>query len=171
MLMKRIVLPLLAVSTLLSTSPASADHFRRFRCQEAQQNLNGAQAGLNYALLILSQANNICGGAIACIITAQHAYNQALVNLQQAQQNVRFACRPRPPGGGWGQPPRPRPPRPFPPRPFPPGPVEPQPFPDPGMPDTNDPTNPDGTEQGPIDEGHTPPGARPFPPVVIGGGR
>lgn len=151
MLLSKIVLPLLAVTSVLTTSTAFANPFGMYRCEEAQQNLNAAQNGYNQAVLILSQVGSICGGSVACIYTAQVAYNNAVTNLQQAQSRVNIECQPGgghlppppppppPGGGGWGQP------RPFPPpgggwghpRPFPPpggGWGRPRPFPGPHFP-------------------------------------
>lgn len=168
MLKTKLALSVLGIATALSASTAFADFDRgdfgrggfggpvRYRCQMAQQNLANAQAGLNQAILILSQVQNICGGAIACIITAQNAYNQAVVAQQNAQREVNFACRPHfPPrdgggwgrgGGGWG-------------RPFPPGGG--RPFP--GQPGGGFPGG--GFKGGPdIPDG----GQGNFPPVVIG---
>jgi len=127
MFKSKLALSLLGIATVLSTSNAFANYpdfgggHGHYRCEIARQNLANAQAALNQAVLILSQVQSICGGAIACIITAQNHYNQTVANQQNAQREVNFACRPHvqprlppppprhgggrgPGGGGWGRP-------------------------------------------------------------------
>lgn len=80
-----------AIATILSVSSARAD-WGVNRCEEATQNLSSAEAGLAQATAILAQTGNICGGAIACILTAQNAYNQAVSAVNTARQQKDFAC-------------------------------------------------------------------------------
>lgn len=101
----KLILSALGLATVFSTSHALADFDGgyAYRCQEAQQQLASAQAGLNQAVLILSQVGNICGGALPCIVTAQNAYNQAVVAVQNAQTQVNYSCAPRGDGDGYGR--------------------------------------------------------------------
>ncbi len=62
------------------------------RCEDAKMQLNNAQVGLAHATAILGQVNNICGSQIACIITAQTAYNNAVAAVNNATQYKEFAC-------------------------------------------------------------------------------
>jgi len=76
-------------------------------CDDAIRDLNNAQVGLQQATAVLAQIDRICGGALPCIITAQNAYNNAVVAVQRAQAEKDRAC------GGSGGPsptPTPRPP-------------------------------------------------------------
>ena len=77
---------------VLSTSAAFADDFGGFECQQAMQNVQSAQAGLNQAVMILGQVGSICGNNYACIITAQNAFNQATANLNAAQAQQALVC-------------------------------------------------------------------------------
>lgn len=101
MISNKLVLSLLfGFATLSLASTASADR-GFYRCQQAQQDLAAAQTANQQALLVLSQIQNICGGALPCILAAQNHYNQTVGTLQQAQREVNWAC------GGQILPPRP----------------------------------------------------------------
>lgn len=81
-------LSITVAAVLLSVSSAKAD----FRCERATDDLNAAQAGLQQATAILGQVQQICGGALPCIVTAQNAYNQAVTNVTAAQRRQNHAC-------------------------------------------------------------------------------
>jgi hypothetical protein len=81
-----------AFAVLVVVSSAQADWGRGGRCMEATQQLSTAQATLQQATLILGQINNICGGNIACIITAQNHYNTAVQGVQTATTQKDYAC-------------------------------------------------------------------------------
>jgi chromosome segregation ATPase len=83
-------------------------------CDEAIRNLHSANLSLQQATAVLLQIDRICGGAPACIVTAQNHYNNAVTAVRNAEAEKTRVCAGEPPQ------PTPTPPHPTPtPRPPP----------------------------------------------------
>jgi hypothetical protein len=92
----------LAAMTSVSSAVASPDarDFRprenRWRCEQAIQNLNSAQAYHDQMSYMVLNNPMYCPGGwetnAACMTTIANGYNQSVVNLQNAQDEYERAC-------------------------------------------------------------------------------
>ncbi len=102
MMTRNLAFAVLSALTLIMTSSALAEQpgdFRpgprrpsHWRCERAQERLRKAEKDFEFCAWQLQVAPQYCGGAPACIYTAQVHYNNALNSLQAAQREYNRAC-------------------------------------------------------------------------------
>lgn len=61
-------------------------------CEQARREMRMAQMGLTISVNNLNNIGSRCGDNMVCIFGYQNVYNQAVINMQKAQQKVDRAC-------------------------------------------------------------------------------